>query len=96
MKNTFLTIALMTAFTAFTVTSYAFSSASASTSITCDGGHECDDKCKKGKDGKCDKVTTADAKGNKKAGHSCCAKGSKKSCKGDSKKAKKATKEETK
>ena len=94
MKNTFLTIALMTAFTAFTVTSYAFSSTSAPMSVTCDGGHECDDKCKKGKDGKCEHAT-ADAKGNKKEAHACCAK-SKKSCKGDKKKANKEIKEETK
>lgn len=85
----------MTAFTAFTVTTYAFSNSIVSTTVTCDGGHECDDKCKKGKDGKCDK-TTADAKGDKNTSHACCSKKSKKSCKGDSKKSEKDTKEETK
>jgi len=94
MKNTILTIALITSFSAFTFASYNFAVTSGSTTIVCDGGHECDGKCKKDKNGKCVEAK-ADAKGDQNTAHACCAKG-KKSCKGKEKKSDKEVKKENK
>ena len=87
MKKTILTFALMTAFGAFMLTSYAASNTNTTSTVLCEGGHECDDKCKKNKKGKCAEAT---AESNDKAKASCCKKGEK-SCHG--KKSKSASKE---
>ncbi|MEQ8324859.1 MAG: hypothetical protein RIC15_00450 [Vicingaceae bacterium] len=93
MKNTVLTLALMTAMGAFIMTSNANSNAPATADITCDGGHKCDDKCKKDKDGKCSEAkASAENKGDENAKPSCCKKGEK-SCHGEKGKSKESKKE---
>jgi len=77
MKKSILTFALMTAFGAFMLTSYAASSVTTTSSEICEGEHKCNDKCKKDKDGKC---AEAKAEGKDSAKASCCKKEKKKSC----------------
>jgi hypothetical protein len=80
MKNLLLTMTLMASFGAFAITSNAFSNSDVTSAICCEGEHKCDDKCKKGKDGKCD-VTASNKKGSKHAGHSCSGHSTKKASK---------------
>lgn len=89
MKKTILTFALMTAFGAFMLTSNAATSAVSASTDLYEGGHECNAKCKKDKDGKClEAKSEANTDGKAKA--SCCKK-DEKSC--HSKKAKSSSKE---
>ena len=78
MKKSILTFALMTAFGAFILTSYAAANTTTESTVVCEGEHKCDDKCKKDKNGKC---AEAKAESGDKAAASCCKKGEK-SCKG--------------
>ncbi len=92
MKNTILTVALVTTFGAFMFASNTADDITNSTAISWEGEHKCDDKCKKDKDGKCAEAK-ADNKGEEKAG--CCSKDSKKSCHAKKNKSKKKATEET-
>ena len=77
MNKNILTFAFLTIFSTFTIASYASSIGYTSPNTECDGGHECTDKCKKDKDGKCAEAKSKNQEGEK-AG--CCKKDDK-SCK---------------
>lgn len=79
MKNKILTMAMLVSLGLFTASSYASGIQFTISEITCGGGHECSDKCKKDKDGKCAEATEAN-KGKEGEKAACCSKESKKSC----------------
>ena len=82
MKKLFSTVMFMTAMGFFIVSANNLQSGVVSSDIVCDGGHECSDKCKKDKDGKCAEAGTADNKGKEGEKPACCSKESKESCHG--------------
>ena len=91
MKKSILTFALMTAFGAFLLTSNAAPNTNSVSTEFCEGEHECDDKCKKNKKGKCTEAKAQNQGENAEKGKASCCKKSEKSCK--SKKSKSTSKE---
>ncbi len=87
MKNTILTLALITSIGAFAISSQGIQSSPAESAVVCEGEHKCDDKCKKDKKGNCTEVK-ASAENKGETAKACCKKGEK-SCKGKKAKIKK-------
>lgn len=79
MKKTIYTLTLITAFGLFAISTNASNVISTEVVSIVDGGHECDNKCKKDKDGKCSEAST-DANGKEGEKAACCSKADKKSC----------------
>lgn len=79
MKKTIYSLTLIAAMSLFSITSNASNLISTDIISIVDGGHECSDKCKKDKDGKCSE-TSSDVKGKDGEKAACCSKADKKSC----------------